>query len=228
LDHIQQAGALVDLEQATSTGAGLQWRHVEQILMNRMLVGIFIGQYCITTLTYFFLTWFPVYLVQDRGMSILNVGFVAVLPALCGFGGGILGGVVSDGLLRLGWGLTVARKTPIVIGMLLSTSMILCNYVGAAWIVVGIMCLAFFGKGVGSLGWAVMSDCVPKENAGLCAGLFNMAGNTAAIPTPIVIGYIVGRTNSYNGALVFVAANAAMAVVSYLVVVGEIRRVKLT
>jgi ACS family glucarate transporter-like MFS transporter len=46
-----------------------------------MLLGVYIGQYCINTLTYFFLTWFPVYLVQAR-MTILKAGFVAALPAV--------------------------------------------------------------------------------------------------------------------------------------------------
>jgi ACS family glucarate transporter-like MFS transporter len=105
--------------------------------------------------------------------------------------------------------------------------MIVCNYVHAVWLVVGIMSLAFFGKGVGSLGWAVVSDTAPKDGAGLCGGLFNMFGNTAAITTPIVIGYIVQGTGSFNGALVFVAANAVTAIVCYLFVVGDIKRVEL-
>jgi ACS family glucarate transporter-like MFS transporter len=192
-----------------------------------MLVGVYIAQYCITTLTYFFLTWFPVYVVQARGMSILKAGFVASLPAICGFLGGILGGLLSDFLLRKGYSLSVARKTPIVCGMLLATSMIACNYVDAEWVVVTIMALAFFGKGLGALGWAVVSDTSPKEIAGLSGGLFNTFGNTAGITTPIVIGYIVGTTGSFNGALVFVGANALLAIVSYLFIVGEIKRFEL-
>ena len=54
--------------------------------------------------------------------------------------------------------------------------------------------------------------------------MLNTFGNTAAITTPIVIGYIVGGTGSFNWALVYVAANALVAVLSYLVVVGEIER----
>ena len=100
-----------------------------------MLVGIYIGQYCITTLTWFFLTWFPVYLSQARHMSIMQVGVMAALPALCGFAGGILGGVVSDKLLQAGHSLSFARKTPIVLGMLLSMTMIGCNYANAQWVV---------------------------------------------------------------------------------------------
>ena len=197
------------------------------LLSNRMLMGVYVGQYCITTLTYFFLTWFPVYLVKERGMSILNAGFVAALPAICGFAGGVLGGLISDGLLRRGKTLTVARKTPIVIGMLLSTSMIVCNFVDSSVVVVAIMSLAFFGKGLGALGWAVVSDTSPKEIAGLSGALFNTFGNTAGITTPIVIGYLVKGTGSFNAALVFVAANALVAVCCYLFVVGDIKRFEL-
>jgi ACS family glucarate transporter-like MFS transporter len=197
------------------------------MLSNRMLLGVFIAQYGITTMTYFFLTWFPVYLIQQRHLSILKAGVAVSLPAMSGFLGGVLGGMFSDYLLKRGHSLSMARKLPIVVGMLLSVSMIVCNYVNEVWLVLAIMSLAYFGKGVGSLGWAVVSDTAPKEGAGLCGGLFNMFGNTAAITTPIVIGYIVQGTGSFNGALLFVAANAVTAIVCYLLVVGEIKRVVL-
>lgn len=160
-------------------------------------------------------------------MSILKAGVVASLPAICGFIGGVLGGIISDYLLRRGYSLSAARKTPIVGGMLMATSMIACNYVSTEWLVVAIMAFAFFGKGLGALGWAVVSDTSPKQIAGLSGALFNTFGNTAAITTPIVIGYIVGVTGSFNGALVFVGANALLAVVSYLFIVGEIKRLEL-
>lgn len=229
LTQIEQGGALVDLEQKRSATADPppSRSYMRQLLTNRMLLGIYIGQYGITTLTYFFLTWFPVYLVQERGMSILKAGFVAALPAICGFIGGVLGGVISDGLLRRGFSLTVARKIPIVTGMLLSMTMIGCNYVEAESLVVAIMALAFFGKGVGALGWAVVADTSPKTLGGLNGGLFNTFGNTAGITTPIVIGYLVQGSGSFDSALVFVGANAFMAIICYLFVVGEIKRVEI-
>src|SRR5271157_822703 len=140
---------------------------------------------------------------------------------------GVLGGIWSDLLLRRGWSLTAARKTPIVAGMLMSMSMILCNYVDARSLVVAIMALSFFGKGVGALGWAVVSDTVPREIAGLSGGLFNMFGNLSSITTPIVIGFIIQSTGSFDGALVFIGANALVAIFSYLVIVGEIKRFEL-
>ena len=52
-------------------------------------------------------------------------------------------------------------------------------------------------------------------------------GNTAGIITPIAIGYILKATGSFNWALVYVSAHAALAIASYLLIVGEIKRVEL-
>jgi MFS transporter, ACS family, glucarate transporter len=229
VDHIRAGGGLVDLDQGTARRTTAPGRPglILDLLRERMLVGIFLGQYCINVLTWFFLTWFPIYLVKQRGMSILQVGFVAVLPALCGFIGGVLGGWISDTLLRRGVPLSTARKAPIVAGLLLSTIIVGCNYVSAQWAVIALMSLAFFGKGVGALGWAVMADVAPREATGLASGLFNMCGNLAGIVTPIVIGYILQSTGSFEGALVYVGAHALLAVVSFLVIVGDIRRIEL-
>jgi ACS family glucarate transporter-like MFS transporter len=230
LQYIQEGGALVDLESGSRIKQAAQVNTlacIKELLSNRMLLGVYIGQYCITTLTYFFLTWFPVYLVQERHMTILKAGFVASLPAIAGFLGGIFGGWLSDRLAKAGYSLSVSRKVPIVFGMLMSMSMIACNYIQADTLVVAVMSLAFFGKGVGALGWAVVSDTSPKEAGGLSGALFNTFGNTAGITTPIVIGYIVEATGSFAGALVFVGANAALAIACYLFVVGDIKRVKL-
>lgn len=249
VDYIQQGGGLVDMDQSKKDvckqegsdmqcdiGQGKQeaakpegpkMQYIKELLQNRMMVGIYVAQYCINAITYFFITWFPVYLVQARGMTILKAGFAASVPAIFGFLGGILGGIISDFLLKKGYSLTVARKVPIVLGMLLSMSMLACNYVDVQWMIIAIMALAFFGKGLGALGWAVNSDTAPKQIAGLSGGLLNTCGNLSSITTPIAIGYIIQSTGSFNGALIYVVVHAFIAIVSYLFVVGEIKRVEL-
>jgi ACS family glucarate transporter-like MFS transporter len=226
IETIERGGGLVNLNR-TSTGRPLSWSGISQLLHQRMLIGIYLGQFCITTLTYFFITWFPVYLVQARHMSILKGGFAAALPALFGSIGGVLGGVSSDALLRHGRSLTFARKAPIIGGMMLSTTMIACNYTSVQAMMMFLMSLSFFGKGFGALGWTVIADTSPKELIGLNGGLFNLFGNAAGITTPIIIGIIVKRTGSFQGALLFVAAAALLAIFSYLVIVGEIKRLEL-
>ena len=111
--------------------------------------------------------------------------------------------------------------------MLLATAIIGCVFVEAEWMVVALMSLAFFGKGVASLGWAVMSDVAPRTLAGLASGVFNMFGNIAGIVTPIVIGYIVAVTGSFDLALVFVGLHCLLTIFAFLVIVGPIRRLEL-
>ncbi len=186
---------------------------IKQLLGSRMMIGVYIGQYCINALTYFSL------LVP--GLSGAGARDVDSESGLCGFRSGGLrfyrrcaGGIISDWLMRRTGSLNIARKTPIVMGMLLSMVMVFCNYVNVEWMIIGFMALAFFGKGIGALGWAVMADTAPKIS-GLSGGLFNMFGNISGIVTPIAIGYIVGTTGSFNGALIYVGVHALIAVLSY-------------
>ncbi|MFI8480613.1 MFS transporter [Pseudomonas sp. NPDC078700] len=225
--HIENGGALLDLEPHPAGNAGSQGRYLKLLLTQRTLVGVYFGQYCNNAITYFFLTWFPVYLVQARGMTILTAGFVTALPAISGFVGGVLGGIFSDGLLRRGYSLTLARKLPVVSGMLLSSCIVLCLYAQSDTAVVALMALAFFGKGFGSLGWTLVADTSPRQIIGLSGGLFNTFGNLAAITTPIVVGYLVSRTGSFDSALIYVGANALLAMISYLFIVGRIHRIEL-
>jgi ACS family glucarate transporter-like MFS transporter len=224
LDYIQSGGGLADMGDKKSE---VKWSYVKQLITTRMMLGIYLGQFCLNTITWFFLTWFPMYLVQAKGMSILKVGLIASIPAIAGFIGGLLGGYVSDGLLRRGHTLNVARKLPIVVGLFLSGSIILANYVTTEWVVIAVMSLAFFSKGFGALGWSVVSDTSPKEMLGLSGGIFNLAGNMASIITPIAIGYILNVTHSFNGALIFVGAMGILGALSYLVIVGDLKRVEL-
>ena len=57
--------------------------------------------------------------------------------------------------------------------------------------------------------------------------MFNTFGAVAAITTPIVIGYIVGDSGSFDWALMFVGACALLAVFSYVFIVGPIKRLTL-
>jgi MFS transporter, ACS family, glucarate transporter len=230
VEYIRAGGALVDLDAPQESGTRPRIPTLEclgALLSTRMLAGVYLFQFCVNVMTYFFLTWFPVYLVSERHMTILEAGVVASLPAACGFAGGLLGGWASDRLLRAGWSLTAGRKIPIVVGMLLATSMLACNYAKSDAEVVFFMSLAFFGKGVGALGWAVVSDTSPKEASGLSGALFNTFGNLAGIVTPIVIGYLLQATGSFSAALVFVGASAATALLCILLLVGRIERVSL-
>ena len=129
--------------------------------------------------------------------------------------------------MRRGHSLSLARKLPIVSGMSLSACIGLCVFVDSDAAVLALMGLAFFGKGFGTLGWTLVADTSPRQIVGLSGGLFNSFGNLAAITTPIIVGYLVSRSGSFDLALAYVAANSLLAVLCYLLVVGRIQRIEL-
>jgi MFS transporter, ACS family, glucarate transporter len=225
LDYLREGGAYVaaDDKKAVSE-ARVDLSAVRFFLRSRLMLGVYLSQYCLTSLQYFFITWFPIYLVKGRGMNIVEVGFLATLPAIAGFIGGIVGGYVSDALTRRGAGVSVARKTPFVTGMLLASCLVLCNFVQSPYTVVALMSLAIFGKGLAAVNWAVVSDTSPPQYVGIAGGLFNLFGSISGIVTPIVIGYVLQLTGTFTGAMYFVAAHGVIGALAYLLISGKIRR----
>lgn len=224
LDYIESGGGLPNM---ADNRVAIRWADVKALISNRMLLGIYLGQFCLTTITWFFLTWFPTYLYEAKGMSMLKVGVLAAIPALAGFIGGITGGVWSDWLLRRGKSLTYARKLPIITGLLFSSTIVLANYIESGIFVVLVMSVAFFAKGVGNLGWAIVGDVSPKELMGISGGIFNFCGNIASIVTPIAIGVIVNRMGGFDLALIYIGVLAVVGALSYLVIVGPLKRLDL-
>lgn len=196
-----------------------------QLLNNRMLLGIYLTQYCINVLTYFFVTWFPIYLVKERGLDVLQAGFAASLPALFGLLGGLSGGLLTDRLMAKTKNLDKSRKMPLYIGMFLASSIILCAFTDSLLLVIVFMSIAFFGKGVASLGWAIISDVAPKSRFATAGSIFNMFGNIAGIITPIVIGYTIKMTDNFNLGLIYVGAHCLAAIVLMWLMVGQLKPV---
>lgn len=231
LEHIKAGGGIVELgskaQTVTADHRGPSLSDIGQLFKSRMLVGVFLSQYCISSITWFFVSWFPSYLVKGRGFSVLDASLIATIPAIAGFVGGVSTGFFSDWLLRRTGSLSIGRKVPITIGLVMSAMIIGCNYVDSTAVIIFLMSAAFFGKGFGSLGWTIVADTAPKEIIGITGGVFNALGNTAGIVTPVAIGYILSATGSFNGALLFVGLHGIGAVLCYWVIVGPIKRVEL-
>jgi len=231
LDHIIAGGAMIDIDtkQERLSRPVLSWKVARMLLGNRMLWSAYIGQYCVIALSYFFITWFPIYLVQARGMNIMNAAFATMVPAIAGFLGGIAGGVISDRLIKLGWSVSWARKTPYIVGMAVGGSLVLSAVIESNAVIILLMAVAFFGKGVaaGAGTWAVVSDTAPREAVGLAGAVFNCVGNIGGIVTPIAFGYIVHATGGYSAGLYFVGAHCLVAALVYLLMMGKIERVQM-
>lgn len=189
------------------------------------LWGIYIAQFCIGGTMIFFLTWFPTYLEETRGLSILKTGMLASIPYLAAFVGVLLSGFVSDWLVRKGKSKEFARKTPIIIGLFLSSSVIGANYVESTSSVIFFLSLSFFGSGLASIAWVFVSLLAPKNMVGLVGGCFNFIGGLSAVVVPVAVGYLA-RNGDFRPALVMISALAVIGMLSYLFLVGKVEQIK--
>jgi ACS family D-galactonate transporter-like MFS transporter len=206
------------------------WRHIGWLLSHRQILGASLGQFGGNSTQVFFVTWFPTYLVTARKMDFLNAGLMTMLPYIGAAVGVLTAGQVSDYLLKRTGSANLARKLPIVGGMLLASTIVAANYVpdGNNALVVAIMSLAFFGQGMTNLGWTVVSDVAPKKLIGLTAGIFNFSANLAGIVTPLVVGYAYQSTGTFVGPLAYIAVVALLGALSYSVLLGDIHRLEYT
>lgn len=200
------------------------WSDVRWLLRQRQVFGASIGQFATNSTLVFFLTWFPTYLATERHMAWLKVGFFAVLPFIAASVGVLVGGQVSDALVKRSGSATFGRKLPIVGGLLLSSTIVSAAFLKSDLLVIAVMSVAFFGQGMSNLGWTLISDVAPKRLIGLTGGVFNFCTNLAGIVTPIIIGIVVAKTGSFFGGLAFIGVVALIGALSYTFVVGEVRR----
>ena len=229
LAYIEAGGGLAQHEAKAHTQprAKLDWRNIGRLLKHRQLTGICLGQFAGNSTLVFFLTWFPTYLATERHMGWLKIGFFAVMPFIAASIGVMFGGTLSDWLLRRGKSANVARKLPIIAGLLLASTIVLANFVQSNTAVVAILSVAFFAQGMAALGWTLVSDIAPEGMLGLTGGIFNVAANLAGIITPLVVGFIVASTGSFVWALGFIGIIALIGAASYIFVVGDIKRIAL-
>ncbi len=227
IELIETGGGLVDLGSADAgkQRRKLNWADLATVFKYKKLWGVYIGQFAVTSSQWFFLTWFPTYLVEFRHLSILKSGFYVSLPFIAAFVGTQLGGFLSDRLLRGGYSLGTARKSPIIFGLLLSSSIIGANFVDAPELVIAFMALAFFGNGMASIGWSLISHVAPKPLIGLTGGTFNFISNLSGISTPLIIGYLAKGGNFAPG-LSYIAAVAVIGALAYILMIGKLERVE--
>ena len=223
LDYIRKGGGLGQQQ----AGTRFSWRNMGQLIRKRQILGAAIGQFAGNSTMVFFLTWFPSYLATERHMEWLKVGIFAVMPYMAASLGVLLGGWLSDRLLKRTGNANIGRKLPIIAGLLLASTIVGANYVQSNTAVVAIMSVAFFGQGLVNLGWTLITDVAPKKLIGLTGGLFNLCANLAGIVTPIVVGVIVARTGSFVGALGFIGALALLGAFAYIFILGDVRRVEM-
>jgi ACS family D-galactonate transporter-like MFS transporter len=203
---------------------GSVWRDLGFVLSKRTLWGLYLGQFGVVSVQWFFLTWFPTFLVRYKHIELAKAGALASLPFLAAFLGVLSSGVVSDWLLRRGYGVTMARKIPIVCGLVLASTIFVANWFDDPRFVIAFMTCSFFGTGSACIAWSLVSAVAPERLIGLTGGMFNFISNTAAFIVPMVIGFLV-KGNSFSRPLYFISSMGIMGICCFVFLVGKIERI---
>jgi len=224
LEYIESGGGLVKNSQDKNK---FKWSQIAELLKYRQVWAICIGKFASTSALYFFLTWFPTYLIEERHLTMVKVGIFAVLPFIGATVGILLAGVISDWMIRRGVSLSFARKLPLVVGSALGMSIMLVNFTDSNELCIALLTIAFFAQGIASSSWAAVSEIAPKELIGLTGGITSLAANIGGIVTPIVIGQILHMTGNFAWAFWFIGGVACIGTLSYSLLLGRIYRIEL-
>lgn len=191
----------------------------------RSIWAMMIGFFCLNFTIYFFITWFPTYLVQARGFSLAQLGTLGTLPGLLAIPGGWLGGFASDALYRRGWSLTAARKTCLIGGMLMSSVITLSAlapnvYVALLFFAISYASLAFTGASI----WTLPGDIAPTPaHVASIGGIQNFASNLAGVVIATFTGVMLMITKgSYVIPLTVAGALCIFGALVYLVLLGKV------
>ena len=165
---------------------------------------------------FFFLTWFPSFLMMDRHLSLKSMSLATVLPWLLGFIGYGLSGVLSDLIFRRTGNALRARKWVLIV--CLGTAGICVALAGTVATTVSallLMAVAVFAWYLsGSTYWALIQDTIPGAKLGSVGGCVHSIANCAGIIGPALTGFLVQRSHTFFSAFVLAGGIALASVLA--------------
>ncbi|KPC50772.1 MFS transporter [Amantichitinum ursilacus] len=207
--------------QATSASDGLL-----HYLKQPVIMATAFAFFCYNYILFFFLSWFPTYLVQAHGLNIKQMSLTTVIPWVVGFVGLALGGVISDAILRWTGKSLLSRK--IVLTTCLGAAALcvaLAGNIASVVPAVAMMSVSiFFLYVTGSIYWAIIQDVVHPARVGSVSGFVHLVGSVSGIVGPIVTGTIVQNTGKFDSAFILAGAVAATGAIWVLFALKDPRK----
>ena len=175
-----------------------------RLLRTRTLWGLALTQGCNVYSQYLFLTWLPSYLQTSKHLTILSTGFYTAVPyaiavVLC-----IAMGRFSDRFLRNTGTATGRRRYLIAAAMVIASVILAAPLVENLWIILLLITISLAGiSSTTSLNWALLNDLLPNpRDIGKAMGFLVVGGNSFGLCAPIVTGYAIAWTGSYDWAFI--------------------------
>lgn len=199
LADIQEGREDVIASEGVAGGPTLAW-----VLTRPSVLFTGFSLFCYNYILYFFMTWFPSYLVDVKGVSLQQMSWVTAFPWLVGACGMAAGGFVIDRIyLKTGRQL-FSRKVVLVTCLIAAAACIgLSGQAEGVGAVVLFMSVAIgFLMLTASAYWALIQDTVPSRFVGTAGGLMHGMGNCAGLFAPTLTGFIIQMTGTYSAAFI--------------------------
>lgn len=137
---------------------------------------------------YFYPTWQPQFLKDVHGISYEDSALLTGLPFLCGAAGCLIGGRLSDWLIRRTGSRRWGRSLLGIVGFSGAGLCVLGTpFVAEAWQAVTLLCLAFFINDIAiPVIWAVCTD-ISGRQAGSISGFMNTVGALGGMLSPALL-----------------------------------------
>jgi MFS transporter, ACS family, hexuronate transporter len=194
-----------------------------ELLRLRPVWGLILTRFLLDPVMYLYLFWIPQYLSEARSATLADIGRLAWIPFLTLDIANMLGGFVSDRLVRAGWSIGAARKTVMGVAAMLTPISILSMYVDRMDVAVGLMSVQMLAHGFWITNYITLTgDLLPPRSVGTVVGLCGCAGGLSGFFTTKLVGLVVDR---FSFVPVFVAAGV-MYPIGFLVILLTIGRVQ--
>jgi MFS family permease len=194
------------------------------VLRQRALWAGMLGSFCISYAFAFCLTWMPLYLVQERGMSIETMTQVAGSTFIADGVGLVLSATIVDKWIASGGSANVAYKTVLSVSSLgVAISLFLCTVVGPMGAVIALLATGVL-DGLNSPLWGSLAQTFAGPHAsGRWMGMQNSVANAAGMVAPVVTGYLVQQSGHYSSALIVSAFVGLVGLVAWLIVLPRVQ-----
>lgn len=167
--------------------------------LTRRMLPVTIVYFCYGWTLWLYLNWLPSFFLHEYELDIAKSALFSSAVFFAGVGGDLLGGTISDGILRRTGDLRKARRN-VVIGGFLGSFLCLLPIFATHDLTIIVLCLAgafFFAEIVIGPMWAIPMDIAPKYS-GTASGLMNTGSALAAILSPLAFGFIADLTGDWH------------------------------
>lgn len=211
-----------DEESKANTFAPGMW----ELLKHRQSWSVITSRFFLDPVWWLFVSWLPIYLAQEFGFDIKQIGLFGWVPYVGAALGSVFGGLLARWLLDRGWTVDKTRKFTIAFGgILMFPALIATAFAYTPLLAVLLIAVILFGfqTSIGSI-QTLPSDFYSGQSVGSLAG----AGGTAAVVGVLITTWIVPVVTEVSFVPFFIlgAVLVPFAMLSIWLLAGKIQPVE--